>query len=718
MVQTPNNVNVPSDYMALPKRVACVECRQQKVRCDAYIRHPEPCTRCTNKELSCNVQSNFKRAFKRQRLVDVEKEVQRLRTTVEQQHSSKRRQHIYSSSNDLVHGHQYHDLPGPVDALVDTEKTACTQTDSNQNGSAVSSGRTEVDFSNLTCTEKSMSGVTLLPETIIRLYKEYVTNYHPFFPVLDITKGPEEIYALSPALFWTIMTVSSRRFDDKGELMMSLSEILKQCLSELLISPFTRFGPAPLTGVTGRMLNISSAYTVQAFIIFTMWPSITSSLNADPSWNLAGIAMYSAIRVGLHCPGFVEDFGRVKSDNPSYPKVSEQMKTWICCNIASQTVATVYGFPTFTRFDASVLAACDASSPIDIPEPVKQLMHIQRLEEEIAKTLNSNTKDPLGLSELSDRISLIQMLTRKLDELEIKLGAIDDHRKFVILSARVHLLTYYYLDNGGFSDLEFQKGILQAYNSACALLEHAHRTDQRDPTFFKFLPWIYNQILWQSSAMICKVYHSPFAQFIDGNAARKNYMRCVKLIRKASILKHDMMDRASEIMLQMWRFFGALARRNATVPRVMVRTRMAASVFIDCFWVMREEFVFQNESSDGDEEGPGGNNGTRSAIEEDHGEDLDPAHGAPSSSKGSQVAASQSFLEEGSSRKDKSDTQTFRLSSSGGLAGEYSDRSVRLPTSETWRDMSAFMNDLGFAQEDMNFSNGYNFDDNAFSFNI
>lgn len=693
----------------LSKRIACIECRQQKVRCDAHQNYPNPCTRCTKKSIQCVLQPDFKRTYKRRRLVEVEKENELLRQSIgltssktslgnslldsrktdtsssaksgllpksigsnnalSHEPESQRRMvsagslldlsNSSSSPSSSVSSSQYmnrhinesasptdpssptslpilpsaspkpagkhSDQPsnnqftknipdltepstsyrlsknGPLDTksiqsspYQDLPPTKYIKKEQHNKGTQpstynCSSATTEwQDYENGTwkCLQKSMEGVTLIPSTISNLFNEFVSNYHPILPVVDITRGPEKIYQLSPSLFWTIMTVASRRYDRDGKLMQKLTPLLKTCLSEITISPVTRFAPGDCPK---PFLNVASVYTVQAFLIFTMWPSITSSLSADSSWNTAGLAMYSAIRVGLHCPGYARDFGRIKADNPSYPKISEQVRTWVCCNIVSQTVATVYGFPAFTSFDASVMAACHSRSSVDVPDTIKQLMLVEYLEDEIAKTLNSNSKDPHGLSELSERLSLIQILSRKLDELELRLGNMDDLRKFVLLGARVHLLTYYFLDNGHYSEIQLQKGIVQVYNSALAIMEHADAANRRNRTFFKYLPGIYVQILWQSTTIICKVYHSSFSKFVDAEAGRVLYLSCVSLISKASIFKHDMMYRASEIMQQVWRLYGSLARRNAVTSRVRIRTRMAASVFFDTLWTMREE---------------------------------------------------------------------------------------------------------------------------------
>jgi transcriptional regulatory protein LEU3 len=437
----------------------------------------------------------------------------------------------------------------------------------------------------LVCEPKMLEGLTIGSEAIRDLFLEFVHKYHPFLPVVDVTRGPEEIHRLCPSLFWTIMAVASRRYDKDKELMMKLAPLLKSCLSDITISPITRYGG----GGDKPNFNLASVYSVQAFLIYTFWSPLTSSMVADSSWSSAGIALFNAVRVGLHCPGYAREFGRVKADNPNYPKISEQIRTWTCCNIVSQTVGTVFGFPSFTSFDASVVSACHHDSEMDIPEQIRQMMSIQHLEHEVEKTLNSNLQDPLGLSELSERLSLIQIMARKLDTLELNIGPLDDIRRFGLLAARVHLMTYYMLDREGISTLQQQKGIIQAYNSSLDLIDHAYKASQRNRNFIKYMPGCYVQTLWQCSATITRVYHSEYAEFVDTTAGKEIFTNCVKLISRASILKHDMAYRATEIMQQLWQIYSSLHRRKKATLKLSVRTRMAASIFFDSVWSMREE---------------------------------------------------------------------------------------------------------------------------------
>lgn len=452
-----------------------------------------------------------------------------------------------------------------------------------------SSMRNLYPVQDLMCQPKSIDGFTLHPETIRNLFVEFVDNYHPYLPVVDVSPGPEKIYSVCPPLFWTIMSVASRRYYKDSELMLQLAQILKACLADITISPVTRFagGEAPKP-----FFNMASVYTVQAFLISTMWPPLTSSISADSSWTTAGIAMVSATRVGLHCPGYSRDFSRVKADNPLLnTKISEQVRTWACCNVVSQTLAGMYGFPSYTNFDSTVIMACRPSSGLELPSCIRHMAVIQRLENEIEKSLNSNFKDPLGLSELSERLSLIQIMSNKLDELELSIAQeLDDFSRFVLLACRLHLTAYYFLDNGGFTTLQLQKGLVQAYNSALALQDHTDMACKRDKGFMRYIPNVYVMILWQATAIVNRVYHSRFSQYVDTKTGKELYQSTMKHIYKASILRHDMAYRAAEVMQQMWQLFEEKPmQKKLANAKVNIRTRMSASVFFDSLWLLREE---------------------------------------------------------------------------------------------------------------------------------
>lgn len=600
-----------------PKRMACVECRQQKSKCDASEKQPNPCTRCTKKGLKCDLRSDYKRTFKRARIAQIEKEFSELKRTLTASQATELLNRIPTLSQvqglqDLANSpsskadpQKQLDLPSSVtnhpsfQAAMDTMNS--TSTNSNPSiPNTPSIHRPPEAYPKpiltpdeyvsipeyvLQCEEKTLDTISILPQTIKILYMEYVDHYHPILPVVDVMKGPEKLYRLCPALFWVIMFVSLRRLYDEQyrELLMRLSPVIKEILAEITISPITRYHP---TEEDEPILNACSVYSVQAFLIYTYWPPITSSLSADTSWNTIGLALFHGIRIGLNAP-----------NTPKTPQqaemVHEQTKTWILCNIVSQNIATAFGFPAFVQFDSSVWSSFRTKQSFEFSNLIKFMLEIALFEDQITKTLNSNPMDPYGLIDPTERLPLLKVLLRQLDELELRvtheLLSSDNHRRFQILAARVHLLTYYFMDSSRIAFFELQKGLVRLFNAAISLINFAHNTTSRNKNFIRYLPGVYVLNIWQASCIIAKLIHSPLKSFIDLGSGKQAYEQAITLAAKASILKHDMAHRSSGIMRNMWLVLRSLDDKKLSSLTIDIRSRMAASVFFDCLYVLRDQ---------------------------------------------------------------------------------------------------------------------------------
>lgn len=647
-----------------PKRMACVECRQQKSRCDAHEKHPAPCTRCAKKGLQCDLKSDYKRTYKRARIAQIEKEFSELKkklTTAQaaelleripslagdqtptlssvspqlqssdnlhQQNVSQLQQQYQMDHSNMPGAHSgpdswptsvspynqndtrySHNSSETNNSIPNTPSIVRPAEQVNVNDSKVNSEYKEVIPEHiLECEEKNLDKVSLSSNTIKALYKEYVHYYHPILPVVNISMGPETIYKLCPALFWVIMFVSLRRFHDASQktLLLQLSPIVKDILAEITISPITRHNP---TTEDEPILNACSVYSVQAFLLYTFWPPITSSLSADSSWNTIGVALFQAIRIGLHTPG------QLIPDNSNQEKLSmaqEQAKTWIACNVVSQTIATVFGFPAFVQFNTSVANSRIPGRSIQVPKAIKFMKDVADFEDQVAKTLNANPVDPCGLVDPTERLPLLKILSRQLDELELRMNndlpADDGFRKFQLLAARVHLLTYYFMDSSRIAHFELQKGLVGLYNAAIALINHAQIYQAKNQTFVKYLPGVYILNIWQASCIIGKLSHSPLKKVLDLGSGKQSYQAAISLAAKASILKHDIAHRSSGIMRNMWQLFATLDEKKLTSMSISIRSRMAASVFFDCLYLLRGQvgmIKLSNRNND-DEENEGG----------------------------------------------------------------------------------------------------------------
>lgn len=145
----------------------------------------------------------------------------------------------------------------------------------------------------------------------------YVTCYHPFLPLIDTTKSPHEYYDFSELLFWSIISVASRRLTSQPTLLPKLARKVTDLVWNTL-----RSIPHTLS-------------TVQALALICTWPFPTSSSTADPTFMLVGMMLQIGTQMGLHCVADAQDFARIpKQLNSS--DYTAWLHTWACCNIVAQ----------------------------------------------------------------------------------------------------------------------------------------------------------------------------------------------------------------------------------------------------------------------------------------------------------------------------------------------------------------------------------------------
>lgn len=583
------------------KRMACVECRQQKSKCDAHEKYPNPCTRCQKKSLRCDLKSDYKRTYKRARIAQIEKEFSELKRLLTQQQLADMLAKIPSlaqSKNtpvELPRGHLGFGSPFDSRLSHNLSETLIPNTPQIRADSVPVQGYSlmavEIPDYVLACDDKQLDLVLLSLGQIRELYTEYVERYHPILPLVDVSKGPERIYKLCPALFWVMMFVSLRRFRELESLLLQLLPLVKGVLAEIMISPITRYNP---TEEEEPIINGLSVYAIQAFLLYSYWPPITSSLSADSSYNTVGNAMLMAIRIGLQTPvqAMATDVNVAPTTLPyQLAMAQENAKTWIALNTVSQTIALAFGFPGFVQFDSLVWNLLSHHN-VRIPFELRYMMEIAYFEDQVARALNSNPQDLYGLANPNERLPLLKLLGRRLDELETRMMTDlpqDRWRRFQLLCARVRLLTYYFIDFLRIALFEIERGLVQLFNLAIALINHTATCQNLDRKFVKYLPSVYILNIWQAACIVAKLTHSQLKKVIDVGSGKAAYEAAISLAAKALILKHDIAHRLLGIMRNMWQLFRALDAKHMSTLSVTVRGRMAALVFFDCLHIIRDQ---------------------------------------------------------------------------------------------------------------------------------
>ncbi|KAK7206095.1 hypothetical protein BZA70DRAFT_275678 [Myxozyma melibiosi] len=631
------------------RKIACVECRQQKVKCDAYERSPDICTRCQKRGLQCSIQTSFKRTYKRARLAAVEKEVEELRRSLEAQNSDK--DMVSRTLLDLARGKSEAAAAAAAAAAAEAataEGTASSSTataavaaaasaapvtmagapDStvngiimpnlqseplNPNGSSSSIRRppsppaadqissNQQLHQRQIITSRTLNGFTVTREQIQGLFLEYETHYHPYLPVLDLSRGPDHVYQKSDLLFWVVLETASRIYSD-----VALFPILSAKVKELV----------------SRQLNLPmrSAYDVQAILIFTLWPPPAGSLNSDPCWHSCGLAMFNAVKLGLHIPGKTQDFGRVKV-SPQYSETQAQAKTWVACNIVSQLLSMALGYPTFSMYNWSTNSALQPDSFMVLPPELRTQLRLAMFNDRAVKLLSQDVRDPCGNVDSFTRRTVIRVLAQELDQMEATLDLASNISKLLLHVARTQLYAYAFLNyedgpednnnNNVSSDdanadarAENVKDLMKAYETSIRTIAFVEKTMDEsitaDGSFSKllYLPLYLQLDIVLAAFVILKLQFSKLAELLDTNSGKRHFASAIAIMRKSSVKENDFPIRVSTIMFQLWKLHSkdrADAIRDGgrpkyVSPKLKLVSRMAPSVLFDSIWVWRERY--------------------------------------------------------------------------------------------------------------------------------
>lgn len=153
-------------------------------------------------------------------------------------------------------------------------------------------------------------------------FSSYFDHFHPFFPVLDSLKSADEYYETCQFLFWMIIAIASRRYEEDMTVLSSLAVSVPKLAWQRVADH-----PLPYT-------------VVPAFLIFCMWPFPNSHMWSDASITFSNIALNAAFHIGLHRPDHAEEFTRnPRSSKPFFLNSRdpwERRKIWAGVNIVSQ----------------------------------------------------------------------------------------------------------------------------------------------------------------------------------------------------------------------------------------------------------------------------------------------------------------------------------------------------------------------------------------------
>ncbi|KAF2466295.1 uncharacterized protein BDR25DRAFT_268728 [Lindgomyces ingoldianus] len=610
------------------KRRACNECKQQKLRCDlstlVNYQSPDFCSRCKRLGLECRIDRSFRRERKRKTSDELEKEVNSLRREL-----SRRSTSAQATGGDVANSHQidtissdagstssvntFHRQSGMFSTTLPNMTSPVSTQASDPPGTTTRrfpeesplTGRDTNPTGFIARAPRALGSIQLSADDIDELFAEYFTYYHPFLPMLDPRISPAQYYNLSVLLFWAIISVASRRYDNDPTLLTRLAR--------------------SVTNLTWRTLQSipHSKSVVQSLALLCTWPFPTSSSTLDVSYMWTGTMMQISIQMGLNRPLNPQDFAKFRVQlNDS--EISERVRTWAGCNIVAQSVSVGTGLAAPVQYDWSLVSGSRSGSPaMKLDHGLEAHLRIEMFRDNVSRAMASSVSDPVGLLPTHERLSLYKVFSKELEGIEGSINDLSDTTRFYISAARLHLQSFYLFDEPS-SDTYINR-ILTLYFTATSVMQQTLDTNQRSQNIIRYCPFFVYQTSVSASFIILKILKNDyFSSFIDVESEQKLFHASVSVIRKMSVADNDLPGRLGDVLAYLWTDTtpNLISGPGKEGLQLKIRSRMSMSVVFDSLWRWREQFrALPNNENGFDQENEGepgisDATGTHRSIEE------------------------------------------------------------------------------------------------------
>ena len=423
---------------------------------------------------------------------------------------------------------------------------------------------------------KRLGDVSLSTDQVQELFRIFFAFYHPFVPLLDPLKPPEEYYDASKLLFWVVISIAARRYEPNQTLLSSLtkplSDLLWGCIAEV-----------------PQNHNI-----VKALCLLCTWPFPVSSTSMDPTFMLCGLVMQISMQIGLHRPSHTSDFTKFKVALRE-EELRDRVRTWAAANAVAQRVSTGYGQPPSTIYDWTLIPLSNTEPGFVLPEEIAHRLLIERFSNRVTEALYMHKSDPVGLVGDDSRQSLTKILAEEYRELEQKVSGDDGFLMTYLRAAGLHLHLSTFFDSPMSKD--YYANLLALYNAATSFLETT--LDPRGPTgsMLKYSTNYILQMMIAAAFTLMKLLSSFFASYVNLEHGKILFTKTISAIRSISVKENDLPSRFGEVLAQFWRACGAGSKTAYVTSdavenslQLKVKCRMSMSLVYDSAWRWREEF--------------------------------------------------------------------------------------------------------------------------------
>ncbi|KAF1927574.1 C6 zinc finger domain-containing protein [Didymella exigua CBS 183.55] len=559
--------------MTTPRRKACVECRQQKIRCDVEqhkVPH-DPCGRCKKMGLECRILPTSTRNL-RQTKAEMRRELEELRWSM-------RHNQPPGSATDSNYPHSNASPNMDLDRDQSAYSDPSGQTDGSYSLSPGPESRppTRKGSASNGTIPRMLEGYVLDPKRIDDCFMLFFTQYHPLFPILDASLGPNDYYDLSPFLFWTIIVIGSRRYADDPNILDKSSQ---------LITPLA---------FSSIALRSSPMPVIQGLLLLCTWRLPTNSMYKDMTHLMCGSAVHLATQIGLHISGVGQDFARMPVKKDLEQKVF-RARLWLCCVVVSIRTSCAEGIPPLAEsfFD------CDERDREDInPYLPTDLQFLHKVYITLLRAIVAMGKTNLQSIKCDVRVlrSVISIFDSQL--LSLAPSAPSELDTMQLNCARIHVMAFHFFAHPMNPDVDglsrFYSHCISTINTATAMAQTVN--------FASVSQSFVDRTICLAGFSILRLVRSPLAQHLDLTAGEQAYFQAVEFLKNVSMQSGDVEIRTALIMNELWNSNKVFRRRDGRIESLglRLRTRLSMSVTYDMFWYWREEFNQMQNPYNGDD---------------------------------------------------------------------------------------------------------------------
>ncbi|KAG9242434.1 hypothetical protein BJ878DRAFT_170303 [Calycina marina] len=540
---------------------ACIECRQQKLRCDASRDYTQPCSRCQQKNIECCVSKTFQRR-KKQTKAQLRHENEMLRKQLVCDSS------MPSQASGLSHspavGEEY--MKGPASV----EGSLPHLMDHIPHQSSHASTRLEslpLPVVHSTTTAQILGGLELEPRKIDDCFRLFFEHYAISLDLLDHRLPPNQYHRDSSFLFWAIVITGARRYLDDPTI---IGQLIGRVINLALLSLSSHDSPLQ---------------TVIGLLILCNWTLPIETVVKDLSHVFGGAAMQIAIQNGLHVFGNGQDFARTCL----WPNASEcafRSQLWAFCLLTCQSTSFCDGLPPSMVIESFDVDSRRKDTPNPLPSRLAFLQRLHKVQTRGLSTIVQNGLNPETASESSALCSLIDVFDFQIQE--FRGDCIGELDYLNLDCARLHIRAFHFFAKPEVIDTT---GLIMLFSIARSVLDRVSSLDALRDFALYTVQYVFRTVLLAAFSIL-KISRSHLAPCIDSNGGEKSYFSSIQIAKRRSLQIGDVDSKCCLILTQLWSSKNVFKRRDGTSDGLQLRTRsrLSMGVVFDCFWWWRAEF--------------------------------------------------------------------------------------------------------------------------------